>query len=131
MPGGYRALLPPPAPIPGQSLPLRVQVEVLGFPRVGGRTLTLTATIRLRISWVDGRLKYLNLKRYQGLNLVPPETAHALWTPVLHLNTAHDSGMVRLGEGGRLEVQRKGQPHPTTDSDDIEESEFIPESTLK
>ena len=128
LPGGYRSLLPPPAPAPGQPLPLRVEVEVLGIPKIGGRTLALTATLRVRVSWLDARLKYLNLKRHQGLNLVPPETAHALWSPVLHLTTAHDSGLVRLGEGGRLEVRREGPPHPATE--DIEESESVLQSSL-
>ncbi|XP_050732358.1 uncharacterized protein LOC127006450 [Eriocheir sinensis] len=123
LPSGYRSLLPPPAPYPGRPLPLRVEVEVLSLPRIGGRTLALTATLRLKVQWVDARLKYLNLKRQQGLNLVPPETAHALWTPALHLTTAHDSGVVSLGEGGRLEVRRQGQPHPATD--EMEESSYF------
>ncbi|KAG0704991.1 Low-density lipoprotein receptor 1 [Chionoecetes opilio] len=128
LPKGYRSLLPPPAPAPGQPLPLHVEIEVLGIPKVGGRTLALTATLRLRVSWQDARLKYLNLKRHLGFNLVPPETAHAMWTPSLHVITAHDSGTVRLREGGRLEVRREGPPHPATD--EIEESEFLLESAL-
>ncbi|XP_071548102.1 uncharacterized protein [Panulirus ornatus] len=118
VPDGYQTTIPPPPTTPNKPLPIYFTIIILSFPTIVTDDLTFTASLQLKLRWMDTRLNYLNLKDDRTLNLLSRESVLSIWTPKVFFTNAHGNVFTNLNQGSRVECIKEGEsavggPHLT------------------
>ncbi|XP_037781088.1 glutamate-gated chloride channel alpha-like [Penaeus monodon] len=100
-PKDYRSKLPP-RPASDSSLPISLNVT-MDTLNIDTTTMLLSVSYNLRMTWLDNRLTYNNLKNMTRLNTVSLKQVEGLWRPRLGFintddiqNTAVDADAVTM-----------------------------------
>ncbi|XP_063883283.1 gamma-aminobutyric acid receptor subunit delta-like [Scylla paramamosain] len=106
-PGDYRSRLPP-RPASDEALPIAVAVS-MDTLNIDTTTMLLSVSYNLRMTWLDNRLTYNNLKPLTRLNTVSQEQVAQLWRPQLGFINTDDIQQTKVDEDAVTTVFRQ---HP-------------------
>ncbi|XP_045114123.1 uncharacterized protein LOC123506251 [Portunus trituberculatus] len=104
-PGDYRSRLPP-RPASDEALPIAVSVS-MDTLNIDTTTMLLSVSYNLRMTWLDNRLTYNNLKPLTRLNTVSQEQVAQLWRPQVGFINTDDIQQTKVDEDAVTTVFRQ------------------------